>query len=194
VPAEHTDQSPAGHASVSLGNRESWEIVTHADGNVFLVGPNETAQIDPALVNDLISRCISPPHVLEIAAQASMAGEIAEGGVDAALTTNLALEQSSHAGPSGLTTMEKDDAAAPHARITEVTDGEDTFPSGRDKGQGKGKGKGKAKASTLYDRHYLDQYGGIEPAEDEAYVGAELTEDFESVEVSDEEMELEQED
>ncbi|CAE6533246.1 unnamed protein product [Rhizoctonia solani] len=192
-PTEPTEQSPVGHSSVTSGEGVRWEIITHADGNVFLVGPDDAIQINPKIVDDLLNFRISPSSVLEIALQASFSpiqeipgGVVTDDVFDGAFAAKLALEECSQAGPSGLTAEEKDDAAVAGATITEVSDGEEELPPGRNKGKGK--------ASTLYGGRYLDDYGGVEPGEDEAYVGIKGSEDFEPAEISDEEMELEKDD
>ncbi|CUA67695.1 hypothetical protein RSOLAG22IIIB_07537 [Rhizoctonia solani] len=190
--AAYADHVPAGHVSVHPSGGDSWEIVTHADGTVFLVGPHETAQIDPALVDDLLNLRISPPDALEMAAQASFSPPLetaADGetydGYNGALAAALALTDSSHAGPSGLTAAEKE-AVAAGARSSDVTDGAEVPSSARD--------KGKSKASTLYGGRYLDEHGGVEPGEFQSYDETELPDYSELVLISDEEMELEQDD
>jgi hypothetical protein len=182
-PAGDAEHSPVGHASVSLGGGDSWEIVTHADGSVFLVGPHETAQIDPVLVDNLLNLRISPPHALQIATQAPFSPTVETS------TSGMAhngFDESLHAGPSGLTAAEKEAAAAAGATTVEVTDGAEASSNAQD--------KGKSEGSTFYGRQYLNEYDGVEPGEVESYTQTELPDDFEPVLISDEEMELEQDD
>jgi hypothetical protein len=150
-----------------------------------LVGPHETAQIDPVLVDDLLNLHISLPHALQIAMQAPLSptvetstGEVAHDGFD----------ESFHAGPSGLTATEKEATAAVGAMTAEVTDGD------RAEASSNARDKGKSKVSALYGGRYLDEYDSVEPDEVEPDVESELPDNFEPVLISDEEMELEQDD
>jgi hypothetical protein len=189
----HAENSPVGHASINSDGGDSWEIVMHTDGSIFLVGPHKTTQINPALVDDLLNLRISPLRALEITAQASFSpivetsasGE-AHDGFDGALAAGVALGESLRASPSGLTTAEKEDAAVVGAAITRAIDEGEVLSTAQE--------KGKSKASTLYSGRYLDEYGGVEPGGDEPYVMTELSDTFEPLEIADEEMELEQDD
>ncbi|CCO37777.1 hypothetical protein BN14_11937 [Rhizoctonia solani AG-1 IB] len=94
-------------------NMEHWEIVTHTDGNVFLIGPHDSTQIDPDLVDDLVNHRVNPSDIVQAAAQAlfSPLQEVPQ-----------APNTTPHAGSSGLTAGEKEDLAHRTARLTKLQD------------------------------------------------------------------------
>ncbi|CCO35964.1 hypothetical protein RSOLAG1IB_11592 [Rhizoctonia solani AG-1 IB] len=184
IPADHQAQPPTPTANREAveqqgqpnmpendtsENLEHWEIVTHTDGNVFLIGPDSSTQIDPNLVDDLVNCCINPSDIVRAAAQASFSP--LQEAPQAPNTTP-------HAGSSGLTAGEKEDLARRTARLTELQE-ETENPD----------------FSSLYRGRSLDGAAGV-PCFDndsEHLTAFDALDDFETPAV-DEEMELDAED